>query len=166
MNSNLWKPFLFPRSLTGLYLETLLLRKLKRSSETTSFLGPVGAFWAPLWSFCFLFPSLLQPICIDFQYCRNFVLSFTTSLAFYRSPKGLSLENSEKSLKGASRSPSAPGSKKLEKESKTTIFQVVFWFSARFRLFLRGFLPRAERPRKPLFRLFSEFSRERPFGPL
>ena len=48
-----------------------------------------------------------------------------------------------------------------------TIFQVFFEFSALFQLFFRLFLsffdPGAERPREPLFGLFSEFSRERPF---
>ena len=41
-----------------------------------------------------------------------------TSLAFYRSQKGLSLENSEKSLKRGSRGLSAPGSKRLKKSRK------------------------------------------------
>ena len=49
-----------------------------------------------------------------------------TSLAFYRGQEGPSLENSEESLKRGSRGLSAPGPKKLEKESKMTIFQVFF----------------------------------------
>ena len=49
-----------------------------------------------------------------------------TSLAFYRGQKGPSLENSEKSLKRGSRGLSAPGPKKLEKESKMTISRLVF----------------------------------------
>ena len=57
-----------------------------------------------------------------------------TSLAFYKSQKGLSLENSEKSLKRGSRGLSAPGSKRPQKESKMTVFQVFFEFSACFQL--------------------------------
>ena len=92
--------------------------------------------------------------------------TLATSSAFYRSQKGLSLKNSEKSPKRGSRAREAPGSKKPEKESKMTIFQVFFEFSALFQLFFDFFLsffnPGAERPREPLFELFSEFSRERP----
>ena len=48
-----------------------------------------------------------------------------------------------------------------------TIFQVFFGFLARFRLvfdFFWGYVdPGAESPRQPLFRLFSEFSREKAF---
>ena len=48
-----------------------------------------------------------------------------------------------------------------------TIFQVFFGFLARFRLvfdFFGGYVdPGAESPRQPLFRLFSEFSREKAF---
>ena len=65
----------------------------------------------------------------------NFVLQAIAailgrSLAFYRGQKGLSLENSEKNLKRSSRPPPTPGPKKLEKESKMTIFQPFsgFWF--------------------------------------
>ena len=49
---------------------------------------------------------------LDLQTC------IATSLAFYRSQKGLSLENSEKSPKRGSRGLSAPGSKKLKKSRK------------------------------------------------
>ena len=62
-------------------------------------------------------------------------LSVATLLAFYRSQKGLSLKNSEKSPKRGSQGLSAPGSKNPEKESKMTIFQVFFEFSAIFQLF-------------------------------
>ena len=41
-----------------------------------------------------------------------------TSLAFYRSQEGLSLENSAKTLKRSSRGLSAPGSKKTQKSRK------------------------------------------------
>ena len=66
-------------------------------------------------------------------------LRLATSLAFYRSQKGLSLKNSEKSPKRGSRGLSAPGSENPEKESKMTIFQVFFEFSALFQLFFDFF---------------------------
>ena len=70
-------------------------------------------------------------------------IGFGTSLAFYRGQTGPCLENSEKSLKRGSRGLSAPGPKKLEKESKMTVFQVFFRvfdsFSTLFRLLLRFF---------------------------
>ena len=69
-----------------------------------------------------------------------------------------------KGVPGASR---PRGQKNFEKGSKMTIFQVIFRvfgsFSTLFRLFLSFFNPGAERPREPFFRLFSEFSRQRPF---
>ena len=89
------------------------------------------------------------------------VSSLATSLAFYRSQKGLSLKNSEKSPKRGSRGLSAPGSKKPEKESKMTIFQVFFRvfgpFSTFFRLFLSFFNPGAERPGNPFSDFFRSF---------
>ena len=63
-----------------------------------------------------------------------------TSLAFYRSQKGLSLKNSEKNPERGSQGLSAPGSKKPEKESKMTIFPVFFGFLALFQLFFDFFL--------------------------
>ena len=87
--------------------------------------------------------------------------NIATSLAFYRSQKGLSLKNSEKSLKRGSRGLSAPGSKKPEKESKMTIFSSFFRvfgpFSTFFRLFLSFFDPGAERPRNPFSDFFRSF---------
>ena len=47
-----------------------------------------------------------------------------------------------------------------------TFFQVFFEFSARFQLFstfFELFQPWGREAREPLFRLVSEFSRERPF---
>ena len=86
-----------------------------------------------------------------------------TSLAFYRSQEGLSLENSEKSLKRGSRGLLAPGSKNPKKESKTTTFQVFFRVRPVFNLFstfFELFRPRCrEAPGTP-FRTFSEFSRK------
>ena len=46
-----------------------------------------------------------------------------------------------------------------------TNFQVFFGFLARFRLVFGYVDPGAERPRQPLFRLFSEFSKEKAFDP-
>ena len=46
------------------------------------------------------------------------IFRIATSLAFHRSHKGLSLENSQKSLKRGSRGLLAPGSKKLKKSRK------------------------------------------------
>ena len=84
-----------------------------------------------------------------------------TSLAFYRSQKGLSLENSEKSPKRGSRGLSAPGSKKLKKSRKKvekgpkTRKKLEKWsFSTLFRFF---FDPRAERPRNPFSDFFRSF---------
>ena len=62
--------------------------------------------------------------------------------------------------------PLGPGVKKTEKSWKWQFFKFFFGFLARFQLFLSFFDPGAERPREPLFRLFSEFSGERPFWPL
>ena len=74
------------------------------------------------------------------RFCIFLWENVATSLAFYRSQKGLSLKNSEKkNLKRGSRGLSAPGRKKPEKESKMTIFQVFFEFSALFQLFFDFF---------------------------
>ena len=92
-----------------------------------------------------------------------------TSLAFYRGQKGLSLENPEKSLKTGSRGLSTLGLKKLEKESKTSEKPEKNLKNSHFRLlktFSSFFDPGVERPREPVFGLFSGFSRERPFWPL
>ena len=82
--------------------------------------------------------------------------------------KGLSLGNSQKSLKRGSWGLSAPGSKKARKRVENDYFSSFFFgFLARFRLvfdFFGGYVdPGAESPRQPLFRLFSEFSREKAF---
>ena len=91
-------------------------------------------------------------------------MSFATSLAFYRSQEGLSLENSEKSPK---RGLSAPGSKQLkksrkrdEKRPKTRKKLEKESFSTLFRVFST---PGPRGPGNPFVRLFSEFFRERPF---
>ena len=93
--------------------------------------------------------------------------SIATSLAFYRSQKGLSLENSEKSLKRGSRGLSAPGSKKHKKSRKKKLKKgrklEKNLKNVHFRLFFGFFDPGAPRPREPLFRLCSEFFREKPF---
>ena len=90
-----------------------------------------------------------------------------TSLAFYRSQKGLSLENSEKSPKRGSRGREAPVSKKLKKSRKKLKKGRKLeknLKNSHFRLFFGVFFdPGAERPQEPFFRLFSEFFRERPF---
>ena len=82
-------------------------------------------------------------------------------LAFCRGHNGLSRENTEKCLKGGSRSLSAPGPKKLEKVSQMNMFQVYvgFWlvFETSFRLFWSFLDPGAE---NPFSDLSSEFSRE------
>ena len=88
-----------------------------------------------------------------------------TSLAFYRSQKGLSLENSQKSPKRGSRGLSAPGSKKLEKSRikvengpKTRKKLEKESFLTLFRVFSTpGPLG------NPFSDFFSKFSRERPF---
>ena len=81
--------------------------------------------------------------------------SLGTSLAFYRGQKGPSLENSEKSLKRGSRGLSE---KKLEKESRMTIFQVFFRvfdsFSTLFRVFLT---PGPRGPGNPFSNFFRSF---------
>ena len=58
------------------------------------------------------------------------------SLAICRDQKGLSLENSEKSLK---RVLGPRSKKKARKESKMTIFRVFFELLARFRLYFDFF---------------------------
>ena len=72
-------------------------------------------------------------------------------------------KKSEKGFPG----PLGPGVQKNSKKSrKWLFFKFFFGLSARFQLFFNFFLsffdPGAERPREPLFRYFSEFSRERP----
>ena len=79
-----------------------------------------------------------------------------------RSLPGKLPKKSEKGFSG----PLGPGVKKrFDKESKMTIFQAVGSSSTCFRFFKPFFGPGAERPRKPLFRLLSEFPRKRPFDP-
>ena len=73
-----------------------------------------------------------------------------TSLAFYRSQKGLSLENSEKSPKRGSRGREAPGVEKTRKRLENYYFQVFFEFSASF---------------QPFFDFFRAFSTPGPRGP-
>ena len=89
-----------------------------------------------------------------------------TSLAFYRGQKGPCLENSEKGFPG----PLGPGVKEARKKSKKSRKRVKnpkkTWRIVIFDSFSIFFSPGAERPREPLFRLFSEFSREGPFWPL
>ena len=78
---------------------------------------------------------------------------FATPLAFYRSQKGLSLENSEKSLKRGSRGLSVPGSKgskKVEKKLKSSRKLEKFLKNSHFRLFFGFFRPRGrEAPGTP-----------------
>ena len=74
---------------------------------------------------------------------------------------GNSEKISEKGFRGLSApGPLGPGVKKLEHESKNDNFSIFPGFSTLFRAF---FDPGAERPRQPLFRLFSGFPKERPF---
>ena len=96
--------------------------------------------------------------CKNFRKVSKTVSLFGTSLAFYRGQKGLSLENPERSLKRGSRGP-APGSKKLENESKNDHFSSFFsGFGLVFNSFSSFFDPGGTP-----FRLLSGFSRERPF---
>ena len=53
--------------------------------------------------------------------------------------------------------------KRVENDYFSSFFRVFVSFSTLFPTFFEFFDPGAERPREPLFRLFSEFSRERPF---
>ena len=94
-----------------------------------------------------------------------------TSLAFYRSQEGLSLENSKKKSEKGSRGLSARGAskKKSKKKSKMTVFQVFYGFSARFQpfadFFSRSFLERGlfdsrregQRCRKLFWIVFDDF---------
>ena len=86
------------------------------------------------------------------------ISGLATSLAFYRSQKGLSLKNSEKSPKRGFRGLSAPGSKKTRKRVENDYFSSFFRVFGPFSTFLRLFLsllnPGAERPREPLSGLF------------
>ena len=90
---------------------------------------------------------------------------FGISLAIYTGVKTLSLGNSEKSLKGgASRPRGRHARKKVESKSKTSPKPEKNLKNSHFRLFFEPFFdPRSERRQEPLFRFFSEFSRERPF---
>ena len=63
-------------------------------------------------------------------------VGFATSLAFYRSPKGLSLENSEKNLKRAFSGPLGPGVKKTRKRVENDNFSSFF---SGFRLVFNSF---------------------------
>ena len=92
--------------------------------------------------------------------------SLGISLAIYiQELKGLSVGNSQKSLKRGSRGLSAPKSKKARKRVENDYFSSFFSGFLAFRLvfdFFGGYVdPGAESPRQPLFRLFSEFSREK-----
>ena len=90
-----------------------------------------------------------------------------TSLAFYRSQKGLSLENSEKKSERGSQGLSAPGSKKLNKSRKKLKKGRKLEKSLKnchFRLFFGFFsTPGPRGPENPFRTFFSEFFRERPF---
>ena len=122
----------------------------------------------------FYMPSLLFTVVRGTEICKQLAtLPFNAHALRHRwllqeSKRPLPRKLMKKSEKGfpESRSLPAPKKKKLEKDSKMTIFQVFFGFSARFRLFFDSFFdffdPGAERPWEPLFRLFPEFSRERP----
>ena len=93
------------------------------------------------------------------KHTKNFSMKNFGSPQRPRGQKGLSLENPQKSLKRG-----FPGSKKFEKESKNDIFSTFFsgvWLV--FDSFSNFFSPGAERRGEPLFGLFSDSSRERPF---
>ena len=110
--------------------------------------------FAPLGLFCSCFFLLTA--------CTGRLPRLATSLAFYRSQKGLSLKNSEKSPKRGSRGLSAPGSKKPEKDSKMTIFQFFFrvfgTFSTFFSTFFELLQPRGrEAPGTPFRTFFGVF---------
>ena len=75
-----------------------------------------------------------------------------------RSQKGLSLENSEKSLQRGSRTLSAPGSGNLENDNFSTLFSGFRLVFNSFSTFFEFFRPRGlSWPREPLFRLFGSF---------
>ena len=86
------------------------------------------------------------------------MLRVATSLAFYRSQKGLSLKNSEKKFEKGFPGPLGPGVEKPQKESKMTIFQAFFSeFSAIFQLFFDFFWAGREAPGTPFRTFFGVF---------
>ena len=120
--------------------------------------NPVEDHWRSLRSST---PSRRPSLCLP----ESLKITSWDMVGLYRGQKGLSLD-SKKSLKRFEKGFQSPGA---EKESKMTIFQVFFFFSrvfgsfSTFQVFSSFLDPGAERPWEPLFGLFSEFSREKPF---